>query len=423
MHIESGNAHQTGLVRHSLLLLMATQIGGVANFLFQLVMMRSLATDEYGVLAALLSLILVFVLPLEALRTTVAHQAGRMMRMNRPGDIRSLTGRWARRLAVPSALILLAGWAGRHALAEFFQIPYSTPVVITAVALACAPFMQMYVGFLQGMQSFLWMSVVSQGWGLIRLLAGVALVVWIAPNAISGLTAQALGMGSAIIAGMIGLQWLLKGHTARDAVDLGGGRYLMMSVIILGGYAVLAHADIMLVKRFFEPSEAGLFAKAATMGRIIIFITIPVALAMFPKVISTGLTSITDRRVFLRALLLAGSLVVATALLVSVLARYIWLVFTGDWPDEAAVHLVRVVVWAMAPLGLTLLLVNFELAQHRFHIAKILLGLAVVYVVGVRLWHDTLLQVVTVLAAVSVSSLVLLGIDVLFRGRFRDAAA
>ncbi len=423
MHTENAHAYQTGLFRHSLLLLFATQIGGAANLLFQMVMMRSLTTEEYGVLATMLSLILVFVMPLEALRTTVAHQAGLVARMNRPGNIRRLVRRWAYYLLGPSALILVLGWGGGAALADFFQMPSAMPVLATAVIIAGVPFMQMCVGALQGMQAFVWMSLVGQGWGLIRLVVGVAFVTLVARSATAGLSAHALGVGVAVAAGLMGLRRLLKGMPAGDEMDFGGMRYFLMSLLILSGYAVLSYADVMLVKRFFDPAEAGLFAKAATMGRTIIFITVPIAMAMFPKVISTGLTSITDRRVFKRALLMAVLLVAATALAVSVLAQYIWLVFTGDRPDEEAVFLIRAVVWAMAPLGVTLLLVNFELAQRRFHIAGLLPGLAVLYIVGVNIWHDTLLQVVAVLAVISVSSLILLGVDVLFRGRFRNAAA
>lgn len=401
-------SHQSGLFRHSLLLLLAMQIGGVANLLFQMVMMRQLSTVEYGVLATMLSLVHIFSMPLEALRTTVAHQAGLLVRMNESGNIRFLVQRWTLYLRIPSVLILLVGWIGGSWLAEFFQLPSRAPVLATALIIASIPHMLIFSGALQGLQTFAWMATVREGWGVVRLIVGSMLVFFMMPVATAGLSAHALGVGIAIVIGAVILRRQAhpakyKASVAQDQMD-----YLGRSLLILGAYAVISYADVMLVKRFFDPEQAGLFAKAATIGRTIIYITVPIAMAMFPKVISTGLTTDADRRIFLRALLLAGLLIAITAVVVHLLARYIWVVFTGDWPDEAVIQLVRFVVWAMAPLGVSLILVNFELAQGRFRIASILVILAVCYIVGVGIWHETLVQVVTVLAVISVSTLLML---------------
>jgi ABC-type proline/glycine betaine transport system permease subunit len=77
--------------------------------------------------------------------------------------------------------------------------------------------------------------------------------------------------------------------------------------------------------------------------------------------------------------------------------------------------LVRVVMLAMAPLGLTLVLVNFQVAQHRFKLIVPLVACALAYAVGVSIWHETLRQVVSVLAVVSVASAVALVLGVPWR--------
>ena len=60
-----GTRHE-GLLRHSVLLLLATQIGSLCNVGFQMVMGRALAPQQYSVLAALLSLALIFSAPVQA---------------------------------------------------------------------------------------------------------------------------------------------------------------------------------------------------------------------------------------------------------------------------------------------------------------------------------------------------------------------
>ena len=54
----------------------------------------------------------------------------------------------------------------------------------------------------------------------------------------------------------------------------------------------------------------------------------------------------------------------------------------------------------MSPLGIAYLLMNFEMAQHRFACMIPLFVCALGYVVGVTLWHDQLHYVAIVLGAV-----------------------
>ena len=77
-------------------------------------------------------------------------------------------------------------------------------------------------------------------------------------------------------------------------------------------------------------------------------------------------------------------------------------------PDAEQVFLVRAVVLAMSPLGLAYILMNFELAQHRFAMVPGALLIAVAYIAGVALFHDTPRQVIAVLACVSTAFLVLM---------------
>ena len=407
MHAETANPYQSGLFRHSIVLLFAAQIASVSNLLFQLVMMRSLTAVEYGVLATMLSLVQIFGKPMESLRTTVAHQAGLLKRSSRTGAVRHLLRRWAVYLSFLSLGLLLAGGLGSEVIAAHFQLSSPAPVLAAVLVIAGLPFMLMCVGLLQGLQAFVWMGAVYQGWGVVRLLVGVAIVYLFARTAVAGLSAHALGVGISVAFGVLALNSLLKKEPESSGPDMDYNSmyYCFMSMMILAGYAVLTYADVMLVKRYFTPEEAGVYAKAATIGRTIIFITVPVAMALFPKVVSTGMTTANDRRLLVRALALAGALVAVTALAVSVGARFLWLVFTGEEPDGETVSLMRMVVWAMSPLGVTLLMVNFNLAQRRFHMAAPILCLAAAYILGVSIWHDTLVQVVRVLASVSVASL------------------
>ena len=74
-------------------------------------------------------------------------------------------------------------------------------------------------------------------------------------------------------------------------------------------YGLLSNADVVLVKHYFPADQAGVFAKAAMVARIVLFLPAPVAAAMFPKVTSSGESSQASRRTLIKALMLVGLMV------------------------------------------------------------------------------------------------------------------
>ena len=106
----------------------------------------------------------------------------------------------------------------------------------------------------------------------------------------------------------------------------------------------------------------------------------------------------------MKALVLVGFIIGMTALLFSVFARPVLLLVTGEHVPEL-VPVLRTMVWALCPLSIVYLIMNFELAQRRFGTAIPLLICAVAYVVGVTAWHESLMQVVAILGGVSILAL------------------
>ncbi len=201
---------------------------------------------------------------------------------------------------------------------------------------------------------------------------------------------------------------LVRRQNVSPELPFAGWNYFLLSLAVLSGYAVLMNADVALVKAFFDPEPAGTFAQAATIGRSIVFLPVPIAAVMFPKVVSVGASTAGDRHVLLKALLFTGALIGLAGLVCTVWTSLVWWIFTGESENAVGISLVRGLVWALSPLGLTFLLMNFELAQRRFRAPLLLLPLALAYVVGVAIWHDRYAQVLAVMTTLNVASMVLM---------------
>ncbi len=408
----------TRLLQHSILMLAATQVGNLANILFQILMNRQLSDMEYGALAAMLGMANIIATPLDALRTAAAHFSARMRQQQQGWAVAGMLKGWLAQLIWPAAAILALGGLGAPFLADFFQMPSAGVIFITALVMALSIFLPALSGALQGMESFGWLAAVAPAWGIGRLAVGAALTAWLAATALMGLTAQAVGILLAVGVAAAGLRKILPrpDPAARPLPRRSARPYLAGAFLVLLGFAVMMTGDVVLVKLFFPPETAGIFARAAGIARAVIFLPAPIAIAMFPKVVAAGMDPpAAHRRTLHMALLYSGILIMAAVAACILAAGPLWLVVTGTAAPPAELLLLRRLAWALAPLGLAYLMLNFEMAQNRFRAAGWQALIAAGYIAGVALFHDTLTQVVAVLAAASCATLAAMAVMVFRR--------
>ncbi len=175
------------------------------------------------------------------------------------------------------ALILVAGapwWA------EFFNTESATPFAILGVGMPFYLVQAVGRGVLQGRLTFGPLAATFVVEMLVRVITGVALV--------------ALGFG--VIGATIGLTvsfvatWLHVRHLstrspgekpdANVVSDL--LRYALPVGVLLLGQIIINNGDVLIAKRFLEPTTAGVYAAIALVGRAVFFLSWSVATTLFP---------------------------------------------------------------------------------------------------------------------------------------------
>jgi len=293
-------------------------------------------------------------------------------------------------------------------------------VLATALALLVTVCGTPLGGALVGMQAFIWASAVGGGVSFLRLAVALALVAfgW---QALGGLVGHAAGAAAAFAFSLYAFRQLMGGRKAEASPVPEIYPYFVRYMAALAGFAVLSGADVPLVKHYFEPADAGLFAKAAMVARIVIFLPMPVATALFPKVVSAGRTTAEHLRTLIKGAVLVMLMVGGVALVCLAVPGPLLRLFRAGRIEELAPY-VRGMTLALLPLSLVSLLMNFELAQKRFAITAPLLLCAGGYVAAVALWHPSIKMVVAFLAAGSWLAL-LLGILCVGWGVMRERPA
>jgi O-antigen/teichoic acid export membrane protein len=231
-----------------------------------------------------------------------------------------------------------------------------------------------------------------------------ALFVALGGAAAGALLGHAASMLVVAIVAVLGVWQVLGKVWERPARVPGFYRYCLQYALAYVGYGILMNADVVLVKHYFAADEAGRYAVAAMVGRIILFLPQPIVMAMFPKVVSDGEATRANWRTLGKAIVLACLILGGTALLCSIFAQTVLRVLSGD-PSPDLVPLVRLMAWGLCPLSLTFFIMNFELAQRRMTVVLPLLACAGGYLACLARWHASMQQVALILAAAGVAAL------------------
>lgn len=399
------------LLRHSLIVLLFTNAASAMNMLFQMVMGWNLSKAEFGVLSSMLGLVMVIAGPMSAISNTLMHFTGNLIKEGKTDNIPVLARQWINRILVVSIPLLILLVILRHPLASFFNLATSWPLILIGIALFVSVLSPVFSGVLQGMQAFTLVGIPGLLNGLVRLCLGGLLVVFIAPSAVSGLSAHAFAaMCATALVYIFYRNHMPSPSPAGEYPVESSDRYFWASLVALFSFSILMNMDVVLVKHYFTDQDtAGNYARASIIGKTLIFLVQPIAGAMFPKVVSRGDTASEQRFTFLKSLALTAMFIFGGALLCTLFPQIPLLILYRDHaPTPDMIALVRLVCWAMAPLGLVFLLMNFELAQHRLACVIPLALCAAAFIGGVALLHGSLWQVVFVFFVISLSSLILL---------------
>lgn len=396
------------VARGSLVVLVGTLGGSFLNYLFHLVMGRLLSPAEYGVLVSLFSLLYIVGVPGAVLGTTAAKFASKY---KAKGDFKAVTEAlvWTSKVILASGLTLLfLSFLFRCQIAGFLRISNPLLPVLFSVFIVLLILGSVPTGFLQGLLRFKAFSFISFLGPLLKLLLGVGLA--------------ALGFGvfgvtwglilSSILITIITLALLKKNlrfpflESSFVVSDL--LQYALPTTVILLALTSFYNADVVLVKHFFSPEEAGIYSSVVTLGRIIFFGLSSVGVVMFPVASEKYESGRDPSAVFVNSLKLVGLGALLAVVLYSSFPGLLVRILFGEAYIGVVPYLGLFALF-MALYSLVNLLVQFFLSIREMRIAGPLCALAAIQALALWFFHGSLLQVIRVNIAVAVFSLVALG--------------
>lgn len=389
-----GQAASGGFLSGSLLLLISMTIVNGGNYLFNLVLGRWLGPAAFAELSLIVTLMLVITL-ITATVQTVAAKFAAIHAADEDDQamaaLRGWLGRWTWIVGVGFAvgLILAAPW-----LADFFQMSSAWPFMILAVGLPLYFAQGVDRGILQGQIRFTPLSLSYQAEMWVRLVAGVSLVAlgYAVNGAVAGLTLSFVGTW------LVALQ-ARKGLPKAVALTANQRRAILLFAWPVGmaliGQILINNSDILIVKRFFDPTVAGKYAALALIGRIVFFATWSVVTALFPIVAQRHQRGEPHRNLLYVSLGLV--LGVSTAIILAAVFvpnLIVGLLFGDAYLEIGSLLWLYAVATAFYALSNVVITYRLSIGSSGGSYVAVVGGVA--QVLGVWLFHDSLAQVVMV---------------------------
>jgi len=390
--------NKPGLVKASSLLFIITILTNFCNYGFHALASRMLGPVDYGALVSMLALLTVIAIPSQAIQIIIAKRVSVEEFSGRLDRIAALLKQFMVRTLLLGILVWLGLTLSSAFWTDFFRLQAKGPIIAVGFAGLVWLVLPVVRGALQGLQKFnhlglnmLTDGILRLGIGAVFFLVGFGITAGVIAGAISGLIACLLAL------------WPLQNIRNQPIVDVAAldlgqlYRFGVPVVLTLGAFMFLSSMDIIMVKHFFAPQQAGYYSAGALVGKAFLFLPFAVAQVLFPKVSASQAKSEQTHFLLLKSLLLTGGILLGGILAAYFLAPVIILTLFGrDFFNPVTLNLVRVFGMAVAPLALVYILVQYNLALHNKKFVIILFLDFPVFLLALILFHATLYQVLWV---------------------------
>jgi O-antigen/teichoic acid export membrane protein len=360
--------------RQSGWLMIATIIAGIMSYAVHF-LSKDISESEYSIFVTMLMVTACIpVMPLQMVFAKLTADGLATNRTRQLAGMIRLGWLWTLVLWAVAALIVLFF---QHQIAERWHLNGLEVLWVTLAVVLMNLWMPMFSGVLQGRQDFFWLgwAAIVSGFGR---LAIAALFVIAFHGGATGMIAGAfagIGAWAAIAIWRSRDLWLAK----PEPFD-GRGLFKQVAPLMVGFAACqfLFTTDTMFAKSYFSGDEMAAYGAAGTLSRGLLWLVLPLAAVMFPKIVHASAKS--EKSNLLGIVLLGTAIltICGAAGLCVVGPFVVKLVYTPEYV-AATTKLLPWYAFAMVPLALANVLVNDLMARAKFKIVPLMVLLAVAY--------------------------------------------
>lgn len=268
------------LIRGSITLIVMMAIFNLLNYLFQISMARFLGPADYGILAALMSIVYIFAIPSEAIQTIVSGYTSALNIKKEYGKMKDLLIRSTKKVIFFSALFFFIFSIFSYLfLSNFLKIDLML-LLLTGLILFATLSVIVPRGILQGRKKFFSLGLNLIFESTIKIIFSIILVL-IGLKVYGGMAGVLIGVSGAIFLSFIAIKEVIKSKRVHG--DFGNNtKNNYSSLIAISAIVLMYSLDIIFARALFTPEIAGQYAFVSLIGKVIVFSNLAIGKAMFP---------------------------------------------------------------------------------------------------------------------------------------------
>lgn len=379
------------LLSGSFIMFAGGMVVNVLNYIYHLLMGRILGPVEYGILASVFSLLYIFgIVPLSssvAIVKFISQSEDKREISIVYSSIRKFIFKVALGICIFIAVL-------SPAIAEFLKIDNFWLIFLTVPILFLNLIVLVNQATAQGMLRFMGFVLPNVVSAVIKLLLGLLLVY---------LGYSVFGATLAILIGAI-LSFFATIPYVKDINKKIKKGYFDIKPFLVFSFPVLVQAlcftafftlDVILVKHYLSPMEAGFYAAISLLGKIIYFAVSPIASAMFPIVSKRKARNEKYLKIFFTSLAVTVGISLVVVVLYYFFPKLAILLLYGK--EYLSVY--KDLVWMglfMFFYSLSMLLVNLFLSVGETKVVYYPLIVLIIQVLGIIMFHGSIREVIYV---------------------------
>jgi len=388
------------LARGGSFLIVGTLIYNLLNYFFHFSMARMLGPADYGVLASLMAIVYLFSIPSETIQMTIAKYTAVFRAKKETGKLKSLVRRSISRGWKMGIVFLFIFIAVSPFIKSFLKLDSIIPLIILSLFIFPTLLLPIMRGVLQGSKRFKALGLSFTLEGLIKLILAVSLVfIGYKVNGAIG----AVLVSSFLV--FILLYLFLRDTNKKKEKYFQSKELYLYSLPVLVAIICITVAysiDTILAKHFFSETNAGLYAVASLLGKMIFFALSPIAKVMFPIVVEKKESKKDYEGIIKKVLMItAGIAAVVIAIYFFFSKLIVSILFGNQYLEIAGIIGYLSIAFTLLTLSYILIFYKLSLGKKKFVLA--LPFFAILEIVALSVFNSSLLQFSIALLAVNLA--------------------
>lgn len=382
-------------IKDNTFLLVANIVGGALAYLFHFYAGRTLGPASYGEIGALLSIAYILSVFIYTIQITIANFTSNQVKENKLGEMSDMLNRSLFYLTIFGLIGSLSMFFFAQDISGFLNISSINSVRVFSLVFLFSVLLPVLRGNIQGLHLFKILGINYILEGITKVIAGVVLIYWG-----FGTFGASIAIIASYLSGIFYSLWVVRKIILKPERKQFSFYplfkycfYVFLGILFL---TLLYSIDILIVKHFIEPSQAGLYVALSTMGKLIYFACMPISQILFPKAVHfhkniSGSISLLIKSLF------ATSAICLPSIALFYLAPSVFIKFLYGISYYPIIPLMAKMAVFASIYSFIYLLIIFSLAVY-FYVPLIILAAGLgIELLLLGFYHASLLEIINVL--------------------------